>query len=73
MPLFQAPNAGSSVHQLPMHQKARAMSQPMAQFIPQAGYANFPTMSASYQPSVNFVLMNYNNCWTRQLPIQHTM
>ena len=48
------------------------MSQPMVQFMPQASYANFPTMSASYQPSANFVPMNYNNSCSRQLLIQHT-
>ena len=73
MPSFQAPNARSSVHLLLMHQKAPAMSQPMAQFMPQVGYASFPTMSANYQPSANFMLMNYNHGWTGQLPIRHIM
>jgi hypothetical protein len=44
------------------------MNQRAAQFMPQAGYVN-PAMTANYQPSASFILMNANNGWTRQLPI----
>ena len=40
VPSFQAPNTSSSTSLLPMQHKAPAMSQPMVQFMPQAGYAN---------------------------------
>jgi hypothetical protein len=40
--------------------------------MPQAGYTNYPTMSANYQPSVSFVPMSSNNGWSGQLPIQYT-
>ena len=64
VPSFQAPNTSLSPNLLPMQQKAPAMSQPAVQFMPQVGYANYyPTMTASYQPSANFVLMNSNNGW----------
>ena len=70
MPSFQAPNTSSLASLLPMQQKAPAMSQPMVQFITQAGHANcYPTMSASYQPSTSFVSMNSNNGWSGQLPV----
>jgi hypothetical protein len=40
--------------------------------MPQADYTNCsPTMSASYQPSANFVPMSSNNGWSGQLPAQH--
>jgi hypothetical protein len=72
VPSFQAPNTSSSAILLPMQQKAPAMSQPGVQFMPQAGYANcYLTMSASYQPSTNFIPMSSNNGWSEQLPIQH--
>jgi hypothetical protein len=40
--------------------------------MPQAGY-NYPTISANYHPSANFVPMNSNNGWSGQLPVQHTV
>jgi len=50
------------------------MSQPVAQFMSQAGYVNYhPAMSTSYQPSTRFVLMKSNNGWSGQSPIQHTV
>jgi hypothetical protein len=65
VPSFQAPNTSSS---------APAMSQPRVQFMPQAGYANcYPTMSASYQPSADFIPMSPNNGWSGQLPVYHTV
>jgi hypothetical protein len=48
MPLFQALNISPSASLLPMQQNASTMSQPRVQFLPQAGYTNFPTMSANY-------------------------
>jgi hypothetical protein len=72
MPLFQAPNASPSASLLPMQQKAPAMNQSGVQFMPQAGYTNYPTISANYQPSTSFVPMGSNNGWSGQLPIQHT-
>jgi hypothetical protein len=42
--------------------------------MPQAGYANcYPTMLASYQPSVSFIPMSSNNGWSGQLPVQHAV
>jgi hypothetical protein len=73
MPLFQAPNTSPSASLLPMQQKAPAMSQSGVQFMPQAGYTNYPTMSANYQPSASFVPMSSNNGWIGQLPVQHTV
>jgi hypothetical protein len=71
MPLFQAPNTSPLTSLLPMQQKAPAMSQPRVQFMPQAGYTNYPTMSANYQLSASFVPMSSNNGWSGQLPVQH--
>jgi hypothetical protein len=48
------------------------MNQPGVQFMPQASYNNYPTISANYQPSASFVLMGSNNGWSGQLPVQHT-
>jgi hypothetical protein len=73
MPLFQAPNTSPSASLLSMQQKAPAMSQPRVQFMPQASYTNYPTMSANYQPSASFVSMRSNNGWSGQLPVQHTV
>jgi hypothetical protein len=41
--------------------------------MPQAGYTNYPTMSANYQPSPSFVLISSNNGWSGQLSVQHTV
>jgi hypothetical protein len=64
MPLVQAPNTSPSASLLSMQQKAPAMSQPGVQFMPQAGYTNYPTMSATYRPSASFVPMSSNNGWS---------
>jgi hypothetical protein len=64
MPLFQAPNTSPSASLPPMQQKAPAMSQPGVQFMPQAGYTNYSTMSANYQPPASFVPMSSNNGWS---------
>jgi hypothetical protein len=56
-----------------MQQKAPAMSQPGVQLMPQAGYTNYPIMSAHYQPSASFIPMSSNNGWSGQLPVQHTV
>jgi hypothetical protein len=71
MPLVQTSNSSPSASLLPMQQKAPTMSQPGVQFMPQASY-NYPTISANYNPLANFVPMNSNNGWSRQLPVQHT-
>jgi hypothetical protein len=72
MPLVQTSNSSPSASLLPMQQKAPAMSQPGVQFMPQPSY-NYPTISANYHPSANFVPMNSNNGWSGQLPVQHTV
>jgi len=55
------PNVNSSANPLLTQQK----------FMSQAGYVN-PTMTANYQPSENFGMMNANNGWTGQLVFPHT-
>jgi hypothetical protein len=72
MPLVQTSNSSPSASLLLMQQKAPVMSQPGVQFMPQAGY-NYPTIPANYHSSANFVLMNSNNGWSGQLPVQHTV
>jgi hypothetical protein len=47
-----------------MQQKAPAMNQPRVQFMLQAGYNNYPTISANYQPTASFVPMGSNNGWS---------